>query len=67
MRYPGKVIINKVAQSGLVTLDPASFYPEGDRVIYDIKDNLFHGLMLREKDLRDFIKEHDFTQYQVKT
>lgn len=59
-------IVNKVAQSGLVTLDPASFYPEGERVIYDIKDNLFHGLMLREKDLRDFIKEHDFTQYQDK-
>lgn len=59
-------IVNKVAQSGLVTLDPASFYPAGERVIYDIKDNLFHGLMLREKDLRDFIKEHDFTQYQDK-
>ena len=36
-------IINKVAQSGLVTLDPASFYPQGERVIYDIKDNLFMG------------------------
>jgi hypothetical protein len=59
-------IVNKVAQSGLVTLDPASFYPPGERVIYDIKDNLFHGLMLREKDLRDFIKEHDFTQYEGK-
>ncbi|HEY9195996.1 MAG TPA: DUF2480 family protein [Mucilaginibacter sp.] len=59
-------IVNKVAQSGLVTLDPASFYPEGERVIYDIKDNLFHGLILREKDLRDFVKEHDFTQYQDK-
>ncbi|WP_295721296.1 DUF2480 family protein [Mucilaginibacter sp.] len=59
-------IVNKVAQSGLVTLDPAAFYPAGERVIYDIKDNLFHGLMLREKDLRDFIKEHDFTQYEGK-
>lgn len=59
-------IVNKVAQSGLVTLDPAAFYPAGERVIYDIKENLFHGLMLREKDLRDFIKEHDFTQYEGK-
>lgn len=58
--------INKVAQSGLVTLDPAAFYPQGERVIYDIKDNLFHGLMLREKDFREFIKEHDWTQYQDK-
>jgi len=59
-------IINKVAQSGLVTLDPAAFYPVGDRVVYDIKDNLFHGLILKEKDLREFVKEHDWTQYQGK-
>ena len=58
--------VNKVAQSGLVTLDPAAFYPAGERVIYDIKDNLFHGLMLREKDFREFVKEHDWTQYQNK-
>ncbi|MBD1365667.1 DUF2480 family protein [Mucilaginibacter sp. ZT4R22] len=59
-------IINKVAQSGLVTLDPAQFYPAGERVVYDIKDNLFHGLMLREKDFREFVKGHDWAQYQDK-
>ena len=59
-------IINKVAQSGLVTLDPASFYPKGGRVIYDIKDNLFQGLILREKDFREFMKEHDWAQYTGK-
>lgn len=59
-------IINKVAQSGLVTLDPAAFYPPGERVLYDIKDNLFHGLILREKDFREFIKEHYWAQYQDK-
>jgi hypothetical protein len=59
-------IINKVAQSGLVTLDPASFYPSGERVVYDITDNLFHGLILKEKDFREFVKEHDWTQYQDK-
>jgi hypothetical protein len=59
-------IINKVAQSGLVTLDPASLYPAGDRVVYDIKDNLFMGLMLREKDFREFVKTHDWSQYQDK-
>jgi len=58
--------VNKVAQSGLVTLDPAAFYPPGERVVYDITDNLFHGLMLREKDFREFVKEHDWTQYQDK-
>jgi len=59
-------IVNKVAQSGLVSLDPASFYPPGERVLYDIKDNLFQGLILREKDFREFVKEHDWAQYQGK-
>src|SRR5476651_1595433 len=61
-----EVIVNKVAQSGLVSLDPASFYPPGERVIYDIKDNLFHDLILREKDFREFVKEHDWSQYAGK-
>jgi len=59
-------IVNKVAQSGLVSVDPASFYPPGERVVYDIKDNLFHGLMLREKDFREFVKDHDWAQYAGK-
>jgi hypothetical protein len=59
-------IVNKVAQSGLVTLDPAAFYPEGERVVYDIKDNLFQGLILREKDFREFVKTHDWSQYDGK-
>jgi hypothetical protein len=59
-------IVNKVAQSGLVTLDPAAFYPEGERVVYDIKDNLFQGLILREKDFREFVKTHDWSQYNGK-
>jgi hypothetical protein len=59
-------IVNRVAQSGLISLDPAELFPAGDRFVYDIKDNLFHGLMLREKDFREFIKEHDWSQYQGK-
>ncbi len=59
-------IINKVAQSGLVSLDLATIKPAGERVLYDIKDNLFHGLILREKDFREFIKTHDWAQYQNK-
>lgn len=61
-----ETIINKIAQSGLVSLDLAAYYPSGDRILYDIKDNLFHGLMLKEKDFREFVKEHDWTQYQDK-
>jgi flagellar basal body P-ring protein FlgI len=52
-------IVNKVAASGLVTLNLEQFYDQGEKVIFDIKDNLFHGLMLREKDFREFIKTHD--------
>lgn len=59
-------IINKVAQSGLISLDPADFYPKGERIVYDIKDNLFHGLILREKDFREFVKENDWSFYQGK-
>jgi len=59
-------IVNKVAQSGLITLDPADFYTQGERLIYDIKDNLFHGLILKEKDFREFVKEHNWSQYQDK-
>ena len=59
-------IVNKVAQSGLVSFDLAELYPQGERVLYDIKDNLFHGLILREKDFREFVKEHDWKQYAGK-
>ena len=59
-------IVNKVAQSGLVSFDLADLYPQGERVIYDIKGNLFHGLILREKDFREFVKEHDWTLYTGK-
>lgn len=59
-------IVNKVAQSGLVSFDLAELYPAGERLVYDIKDNLFHGLMLREKDFREFVKEHDWSQYTGK-
>lgn len=59
-------IVNRVAQSGLITFDLADFYPQGERVVYDIKNNLFQGLILREKDFREFIKEHNWQQYQGK-
>ena len=58
--------VNKVAASGLVTLNLEDYYPAGERLVYDIKENLFHGLMLREKDFREFIKTHDWAQYAGK-
>jgi hypothetical protein len=59
-------IVNKVAQSALVSLDLADLYPAGERFFYDIKDNLFQGLMLKEKDFREFIKGHNWDSYTDK-
>lgn len=59
-------IINKVAQSGLVTIDLEEMYPQGERVLLDIKDRLFQGLILREKDFREFVSAHDWSQYKDK-
>ena len=60
------LFVNRVANSGLVTLNLEEYIHAGERVVYDIKDNLFHGLMLREKDFREFVKTHDWTQYDNK-
>jgi len=59
-------IVNKVAQSGLISFDLATLKATGQLIVYDIKDNLFNGLMLREKDFREFVKEHNWGQYQDK-
>lgn len=59
-------IINKVASSGLITLDLEDYFPKGERVLYDLKQNLFMDLILREKDFREFIKLHDWSQYSGK-
>lgn len=57
-------IINRVANSKLITLDLEDYYPEGKRVVIDIKDWLFQELILKEKDFREHIKSHDWEQYQ---
>jgi hypothetical protein len=56
-------IINKVAQSGITTINLEDFYPKGERVLLDIKDQLFQGLILREKDFREFVKNVDWSKY----
>lgn len=57
-------IVNKVAGSGLVTIDLEEFYPKGERVVLDIRDQLFQGLLLREKDFREYIKQEDWSKYK---
>ena len=59
-----KEIKNRVAESKLVTIDLEDYYQQGKRVIFDIKDWLFQELILKEKDFRDQVKNHDWSQYQ---
>ncbi len=59
-------IINKVAESGIVTLDPATYFPEGETVIFDLKDHLFMGLILKEKDFREGLRKLDWEKYRGK-
>ena len=57
-------IINRVANSKLVTVNLEDYYPKGPRVLFDIKDWLFEGLVLREKDFRNQVAEFNWEQYQ---
>lgn len=59
-------IINRVANSPIITFNLEDYYHRGERVVYDIAQNLFQGLILREKGFRQFVKDHDWTQYQDK-
>ena len=59
-------IINKVAESGLITLNPEDYYPRGETAVFDLKDFLFKGLILKEKDFREALKNLDWEQYRNK-
>ena len=58
-----ETIINKVQNSPLITFNLEDLYVPGGRVLYDIKHNLFQGIILKEKDFREFLKGHDWSQY----
>lgn len=57
-------IINRIANSKLKTFDLEELYPKGERVLFDIKDWLFQELILKERDFRVFVKNHDWSQYK---
>jgi hypothetical protein len=59
-------IINKVAGSGLITIDLEQYYPGTEVVAFDLKDYLFMGLILKEKDFRSALKEIDWSVYHNK-
>ena len=59
-------LVNRVANSSLITLNLEDYYPVNEIATFDLKDHLFQGLILKEKDFRAALKEHEWTQYQDK-
>lgn len=57
-------IVNKVKESGLIQLDLAAFKPQFPVLEIDLAQNLWQGLILKEKDFRSWIKENDWEQYR---
>ena len=61
-----EAIVNKVANSGLRTLDLETYLPKGQIVNFDLKDHLFMGMILKEKDYREALQKMDWSIYQDK-
>ena len=59
-------LVNKVAASGLITLNLEDYLPSGEIAVFDLKDHLFMSLILKEKDFREALKNLDWTVYQDK-
>lgn len=59
-------IVNRVAQSSIITINLEEIYPKEDRVVFDISSFLFQGLVLREKEFRSSLKEIDWEKYSNK-
>ena len=57
-------IINRVAQSKLITFDLEEYYPEGIRTVVDISKWLLEGFVLKEKDFRDQVSKHQWSDYK---
>jgi hypothetical protein len=58
--------INKVAESGIITLDPEKYYPRQETAMFDLKEFLFMGMILKEKDYREKLKTYDWEPYRDK-
>jgi len=61
-----ETIVNKVAESGLVTIDLEEYYPKGEIKIFDLKDYLFMGMILKEKDFRTNLQSINWEEYTGK-
>ena len=60
-------LVNKIAQSGLITIDLEDFFPTETIIELDIKNFLFRGLILKELEFRTALKTQDWTIYKDKT
>lgn len=61
------MIVNKVAESGIITLDLAAYVPQDENiVVFDLKPFLFREMILKEKDYRTALQSHDWAQYTGK-
>ena len=58
-----EVMTNKVSESGILTVDLEEYYPKDETIVFDLKDYLFMGLILKEKDFREALKNLDLTPY----
>lgn len=58
--------VNKVAESGLITLDLEAYLPKAETAVFDLKDFLFMGMILKEKDYREALKNADWEPYRGK-
>lgn len=61
-----EVLVNRVASSGLITIKLEDFFPKGEIAEFDLRPFLFMELILKEKDFREAMKTHDWSQYQEK-
>ena len=59
-------IVNRVAKSPLISIDLEDYLDKGAIEVFDLKDVLFQGMVLREKDFRDFAKSNDWSAYTGK-
>ena len=59
-------IVNKVSESGLVSLDLETYYPKDETAMFDLKDYLFMGMILKEKEFREALKNIDWEKYHDK-
>jgi hypothetical protein len=59
-------IVNKVAESGLISLDLEKFLPDEEIAFFDLKDFLFMGMILKEKDYREALKQQDWEKFRNK-